>query len=56
MEGADGSLKIHNKAGFQVKRFEADPEFDCMKQELEDNNIDVNICAAEELCQRLKEQ
>ena len=42
------TLRIYNKAGIRVSRIHADPEFECVKEELEANNEvdDVNIYPA----------
>ena len=50
MEALDKTFVLHNNAGFEIKEFFADPEFECVRDELEDpeNGIRVNIGAAGE--------
>ena len=44
----DDVFRKYNMSGFEIKEFHADPEFQCVTKELEDNGITCNICAAEE--------
>ena len=44
----DHTFSIYNKAGFEIKTLHADPEFECIRPELEANGIAVNISAAKE--------
>ena len=48
MKSVDEAFALYNNAGFVIKSFHADNEFECIKPELEANDIDVNICAADE--------
>ena len=50
LEALDKTFVLYNNAGFEIKEFFADPEFECVRDELEDpeNGIIVNIGAAGE--------
>ena len=39
MEALDETFVIYNKAGFTIKELHVDPEFKCVKQEIELNEI-----------------
>ena len=44
----DAVFSVYNAAGFKIKEFHADPQFECCRVELEKEGIYVNICAAKE--------
>ena len=50
LEALDKTFVLYNNAGFEIKEFFADPEFECVRDELEnpENGIIVNIGAAGE--------
>ena len=48
LEAFDPTLLLYNKAGFTIKELHADPEFECIREEMEINDIKVNLTAAEE--------
>jgi len=48
LEAMDDTFIKHNKAGFVIKELHVDPEFECLQQEMELNDIQVNLTAAEE--------
>ena len=44
----DETFVRYNKADFEVKELHADPEFECLREELAVNDIELNCCAAQE--------
>ena len=48
MEAFDATFVKYNNAGFVIKELHVDPEFECLQQEMELNDITVNLTAAEE--------
>ena len=48
LEAMDDAFIKYNTAGFVIKELHADPEFECIKEEMEINDIKVNLTAAEE--------
>ena len=44
--GIDAAMRKYNKAGFEIKEFHADNQFECVRASLEDNEIFVNIVPA----------
>ena len=48
MEALDDTFIKYNNAGFIIKELHVDPEFECLQQEMEINEIKVNLTAAEE--------
>ena len=48
MDALDVTFAKYNRAGFEIKEFHADPQFECIRRELEKNEMRVNICAAQE--------
>ena len=48
LEAMDDTFIKYNKAGFVIKELHVDPEFECLQQEMELNDIQVNLTAAEE--------
>ena len=48
LEAFDATFIKYNKAGFVIKELHADPEFECIEQEMELNDITMNLTAAEE--------
>ena len=48
LEAVDETFMKYNKAGFEIKEFHADNEFQCLNDHLEAIDITPNFCAAQE--------
>ena len=48
LEAVDETFTKYNKAGFEIKEFHADNEFQCFEDHLEAIDITPNFCAAQE--------
>ena len=48
MTALDATFSKYNSSGFEIVEFHADNDFNCIKTELQKNQMEVNICAANE--------